>query len=180
MMVLNSSEQNQERRSNMDIGNNWETIRALFEEAFKSCAHFAVATVNEDGTPHVTPIGGLILRDDRTGYYFDEYPRKMTANLTRNPRVCILAVNADKTFWGMALVDGKFKTPPAVRLIGTVGKARQATPDEIAAWQQKIAIAKGTKGYQLLWEKMAKVRDITFDAFEPVTVGEMTADLWQA
>ncbi|MBN1662985.1 MAG: pyridoxamine 5'-phosphate oxidase family protein [Deltaproteobacteria bacterium] len=163
----------------MNIGNNWETIRTLFEEAFKSCAHFSVATVNEDGTPGVTPIGGLILRDNQTGFYFDEFPRKLSANIKRNPRVCILAVNADKAFWGMALVDGKFKTPPAVRLLGTVGEAHRATPDEIAAWQERVAIARGTKGYDILWAKMAKVRDIAFDAFEPVNLGDMTAGLWQ-
>lgn len=164
----------------MDIGNQWETIRTLFDEAFKSCAHFAVATVNENGTPHVTPIGALILRDNRTGFYFDEYPRKTNANLKRNPRVCVMAVNADKAFWGMALMEGKFRKPPAVRLSGTVGESRPATPDEVGAWQKKIAIAKGTKGYDLMWRQMARVRDITFDSFEPIDLKEMTVDLWKA
>jgi predicted pyridoxine 5'-phosphate oxidase superfamily flavin-nucleotide-binding protein len=48
----------------MEIGKHWETIRTIFEEAYKSCSHFAIATVNEDGSPHVTPIGALILRDN--------------------------------------------------------------------------------------------------------------------
>ncbi|GAH09230.1 unnamed protein product [marine sediment metagenome] len=78
----------------MDISNHWETIRGIFEEAYKSCLHFAVATVNDDGTPHVTPIGALFLRADQTGFYFDEYPSKMPENLRRNPRVCILAILA--------------------------------------------------------------------------------------
>jgi uncharacterized protein len=47
----------------MKIGKHWEMIKTIFEEAYKSCSHFAVATVNEDGSPHVTPIGALILRD---------------------------------------------------------------------------------------------------------------------
>ena len=63
--------------------------------------------------------------------------------------------------------------------MGTVGELRKATPDEVEAWQKKIAIAKGTKGYALLWEKFARVRDIIFDSFEPVLVGEMTKGLWQ-
>jgi uncharacterized protein len=162
----------------MEIGNHWETIRAVFEEGYKSCLHFAVATVNEDGSPHVTPIGSLILRDNQTGFYFEENPVGMPRNLKRNPRVCILAMNANMTFWGTAFMQGKFATPPAVRLSGTVGKLRQATPEEIALWQEKIAIAKGTKGYQLLWEKFGQVRDITFDSFEPVNAGEMTQGLW--
>lgn len=162
----------------MEIGKHWETIRAVFEEGFKSCSHFAVATVNEDGSPHVTPIGALILRQDRTGFYFEENPISMPRNLERNPRVCILAVNADKVFWGQSLIEGKFLTSPAVRLMGRAGELREATEEEVAAWQEKIAIAKGTKGYTLLWEKFGRVRDITFDAFEPVLVGEMTNGLW--
>jgi predicted pyridoxine 5'-phosphate oxidase superfamily flavin-nucleotide-binding protein len=162
----------------MEIGNHWETIRTVFDEAYKSSLHFAVATVNEDGSPHITPIGALILRDNRTGFYFEENPQRMPLNLKRNPRVCILAVNANMQFWGKALVDGKFPAPPAVRLSGLAGELREATADEVAAWQEKIAIAKGTIGYKLLWEKFAKVRDINFDSFEPVNVGEMTSGLW--
>jgi uncharacterized pyridoxamine 5'-phosphate oxidase family protein len=162
----------------MEIGKHWETIRAVFEEGYKSCVHFAVATVNEDGSPHVTPIGALILREDQTGFYFEENPTRMPLNLKRNPRVCILAVNADKLFWGKALLEGKFTSPPAVRLSGMVGDLRNATADEVALWQDKIAIAEGTKGYKLLWEKFAQVRDITFDSFDPVYVGEMTGGLW--
>jgi uncharacterized protein len=162
----------------MEIGKHWETIRAVFEEGYKSCFHFAVATVNEDGSPHVTPIGALILCDNQTGFYFEENPIRLPHNLQANSRVCILAVNADKLFWGKALVEGKFTTPPAVRLSGTARELRAATPAEVAAWQEKIAIAKGTKGYKLLWEKFAQVRDITFDSFEPVNVGEMTSSLW--
>jgi predicted pyridoxine 5'-phosphate oxidase superfamily flavin-nucleotide-binding protein len=163
----------------MEIGKHWETIRTIFDEAYNSCSHFAVATINEDGSPHVSPIGALILRDNQTGFYFEENPKKMPRNLKRNPRVCILAVNADKLFWGKALLEGKFMTPPAVRLSGTAGELRKATADEVASWQEKIAIAKGTKGYKLLWENFGQVRDITFDSFEPVLLGEMTGDLWE-
>jgi len=155
----------------MDISNHWETIRGIFEEAYKSCLHFAVATVNDDGTPPVTPIGALFLRADQTGFYFDEYPSKMPENLRRNPRVCILAVNADKLFWVRSLMDGKFSAPPAVRLMGTVGKLREATSEEIVAWQERIALAKGLKGYHLMWERMGRVRDIRFEAFKPVYLG---------
>ena len=69
----------------MEIGKHWETIRAVFEEGFKSCSHFAVATVNEDGSPHVTPIGALILREDQTGFYFEENPTKDAAQSETKP-----------------------------------------------------------------------------------------------
>jgi len=72
----------------MEIGKHWTTIREIFEEAYKSCLHFAVASVNEDGSPHVTPIGALFLRENRTGFYFEEYPSKMPENLKRYTRVC--------------------------------------------------------------------------------------------
>jgi len=163
----------------MEIKKNWATIQSIFDEAFKSCMHFAVATVCENGSPHVTPIGALILRDNQTGFYFEENPIIMPCNLKNNPRVCILAVNADKLFWGNALVSGKFPAPPAVRLSGIAGSLRQATPDEIRLWQEKIKLAKGTKGYQLLWSSFSHVRDVTFDSCGPVDVGEMTGKLWK-
>jgi hypothetical protein len=162
----------------MEIGKHWETIRSVFGEGSKSCLHFAFATVNDDGSPHVTPIGSLILRSDKTGFYFEDTTTKMPSNLKRNPRVYIMAVNSDLAYWGNSLMEGKFTSPPAVRLSGTVGELRNATADELAAWQEKIAILKGTKGYELLWSKMIKVRDITFDSFDPVNMGEMTAGLW--
>ncbi len=162
----------------MEIGSNWNIIRQVFDEAQKSCFHYAVATVNGDGSPSVAPIGSLILRDNLTGYYLEEFPSRMGKNLDRNPRVCVLAVNADKMYWGKSLMDGKFATPPAARLTGTAGKLRQATPDEVAGWQKKVALVSKTKGYKLMWENMTHARDITFDGFEPVETGEMTAGLW--
>jgi hypothetical protein len=105
----------------------WNLIRPIFDNAFKSCMHFSMATVNEDGSPHLTPIGSLILREDPTGYFFDEYCTRTRDNLSRNPRVCFLAVNADRTFWVKSLIVGKFSAPPAVRLMGTVKELREAT-----------------------------------------------------
>jgi hypothetical protein len=162
----------------MEIGEHWETIRNIFEQAFPSCMHYAFATVNERGEPNVTPIGALVLRPDRTGFYFEEYPVHLPANIEKNNRVCVLAVNANLQFWGKALTEGKFETPPAVRLYGAVGDRRPATQEEINAFLDKLKMVKETKGYKLLWEKMKTVRDIQFDSFEPVLTGEMTRDLW--
>lgn len=163
----------------MEIGKHWETIRSVFNEAFPSCMHYAFATINEKGWPHVTPIGGLVLRDDCTGYYFEEYPVHLPANIEKNNRVCVLAVNAKLQFWGKALAEGKFDSPPAVRLYGTVGERRQATPEEINSFLDRLKMVKETKGYKMLWENMKTVRDIKFDSFEPVLTGEMTRDLWK-
>jgi len=163
----------------MEIANNWDTIRKVFDEAWKSCLHYAVASVGKDGTPHVTPIGGLYLRDDQTGFYFEEFPSRLPENLKSNSRVCIMAVNADKIFWSKSLLEGKFDSPPGVRLIGTVGERRPATPGEIEAWQKKVGFAKAMKGYKIMWENMSHVRDIKFESYEPIYLSQMTEGLLQ-
>jgi hypothetical protein len=109
----------------MEIGKHWKTIQMIFQESRGSSMHYAVATVNEDGSPHVTPMGALFLFGNKTGFCFDEFPVNMSRNLERNPRVCILAVNSNPTFWQKSLLAGKFETPPAVRLMGPVGKKRE-------------------------------------------------------
>ncbi|MBN1375673.1 MAG: pyridoxamine 5'-phosphate oxidase family protein [Dehalococcoidia bacterium] len=161
----------------MEIGDNWTTIRKVFDEAYKSCFHFAVASVNSDGSPHITPIGGLFLRDDHSGFYFEEFPSRLPENLNHNKRVCILAVNADKMFWGKSLMDGKFSSPPGVRLTGIVGDLSEASTEESALWQKKVGFARAMKGYKIIWQDMRHVRDIKFDSFEPVHLVEMTDGL---
>ena len=163
----------------MDIEKHWKTIQTVFQESRDSSLHYALATVNENGSPRVTPIGALFLRENKTGFYFEEFPVDMSRNLDRNPRICILAVNSNPTFWLTSLVDGRFETPPAVRLMGSVGKKRAGTKEEISLWQDHVKPACGTKGHDILWKNMRMVRDIQFDSFEPVLCGEMTQDLWK-
>ena len=153
-------------------------IQEIFEESRKSSMHFAVATVSKDGTPHVAPIGALFLREDNTGFCFDEFTVNMSKNVDENQKVAILAVNSSPTFWQKSLVDGKFATAPGVRLIGSMGNKRKAISEEIALWQNHVKMAQGTKGHDILWKNMQTVRDIYFDSFEPVSCGEMTQGLW--
>jgi predicted pyridoxine 5'-phosphate oxidase superfamily flavin-nucleotide-binding protein len=162
----------------MNIGNHWKTIQMVFEQT-RSTMHCAMATISKDGFPHITPIGSLFLRDNGTAFYFDEFPVHMCRNLENNPRVCILAVNSDPKFWTKSLMDGKFETPPGVRLMGSVGEKREATEEEIAAWQNHVKLARGTKGYDIMWKNMRTVRDIYFNSFEPVLCGAMTHGLWE-
>ena len=56
---------------------------------------------------------------------------------------------------------------------------REATADEAAMWENHVAFARGMKEYELLWGNMRFVRDINFDSFEPVNMGEMTEGLWK-
>ncbi len=161
----------------MEIGDRWGMISKVFDEAYKSCFHFAIATVNEDGSPHVTPIGGLFLREAGTGFFFEEFPSRLPQNLEKNPRISVLAVNADKIFWGKSLVEGKFATPPGARLSGSVGPLREATAEEMEMWQKKVGLLRATKGYKIMWEGMHRVRDIKFDSYEPIYLAEMTQSL---
>ena len=48
----------------LPLDEQWETARALVNRAFRNSLHYAFASVNADGTPHVTPIGSMLLRAD--------------------------------------------------------------------------------------------------------------------
>lgn len=161
----------------MNIIENWDMIKGTLQVAMKSSRHLSFATVTEDGSPHVTPIGSLILRDDCTGYYFEEYTKQMPANLKNNQNVSILAVNSGFWFWIKSLYSGNFSSHPGIRLHGKVGDRRLATEGEIAAWQNRVKSARKTKGYELIWKNLKYVRDIQFNAFEPITAGKMTKNL---
>ena len=80
-----------------------------------------MASVGEDGLPHVAPIGALFLREDRTGFFFDEFTVGTSRNVKQNPRVCILAVNSTQAFWQTSLFAGKFTTPPRREAHGFFG-----------------------------------------------------------
>jgi uncharacterized protein len=163
----------------MEIGKQWETVQLVFQEALNSSLHYALASVNEDGSPHLTPIGALFLRENRTGFFFDVFSVEMSSNFDRDPRVCVLAVNSHKPYWLKSFITGRCDTPPSVRLTGTVGKKREATDEEVAMWRKHTEFARGMKGYELLWGNMQFVRDIYFDSFKPVNMGEMTKGLWK-
>lgn len=158
----------------------WITVRDLVNRSFRSSLHYAVASVNSDGTPHVTPIGSLLLKENEpAGFYFELFTKQLPHNLDEQPRICILAVNSSKWFWLRALLLGRFPSPPAVRLRGTVGERRQATPEEIARWRKRVGWTRWFKGHQLLWGNLRFVRDIHFESIEPVRLGRMTKGIWQ-
>jgi hypothetical protein len=158
----------------MRIDEHWADIKQLFRQSFRSSFHYAVASVNENGEPHVTPIGSLILGKPGHGLYFEEFPKQLPRNLQTNKQVCVLAVNSSRWFWIKSLLGGKFTSPPAVRLYGTVGEVRDATQKEVKLWQHRVKRVSFTKGHALMWAEMRMVRDIEFSRVEPVHMGEMT------
>ncbi len=162
----------------MDLKDNWTTVKALFRDAFNSSFHYAIATVRENGEPHVTPIGSLILGRPGQGFYFEKFTQRLASNVETNKRVCVLAVNSSRWFWLKSLIAGKFASAPSVRLYGVAKGLRPATEREKLLWQRRVNRARLTKGHKLMWRDMHMVREIEFDRFEPVHIGPMTHGLW--
>lgn len=48
----------------MDLRTDWLAIKKVFEAGVRSSKHCAVASVDKQLRPHVTPIGFMFLRDD--------------------------------------------------------------------------------------------------------------------
>jgi hypothetical protein len=167
-------------RTIMNVSENWGEVEKIFRASFKSSFHYAVASVNENCEPHVTPIGSLMLGDPGHGFYFEKFPENLKSNLNDNKHICVLAVNSSKWFWFKSLFLGRFTEPPAVRLRGTVGEVRDATETELGRWQRRVRRVRYTKGHALIWAGMSKVRDIEFTGIEPVSIGEMTRGHWGA
>ena len=162
----------------MDLIANWKDVKYLFKKSFKSSFHYAIATVTENGEPHVTPIGSLILGKPGHGFYFEKFTQHLPLNYASNRNICVLAVNSSRWFWLKSLVGGRFTSPPAVRLHGVAGDLREATGTEIALWQKRVRRVSFSKGHAMLWRSMSMVRDIEFTRIEPVHIGKMTRDTW--
>lgn len=158
----------------MQIEQDWLMIKKIFKQSFLSSFHYSIATVDENGKPHVTPIGSLILGKSGQGIYFEKFPCKLPNNLKENPAISVLAVNSGRGFWLKSLVRGRFSQPPAIRLQGEAGKLRAATNKEIELWHKRIKLMKFTAGYRIMWQDMKMVREIEFTKVETVKIGSMT------
>lgn len=161
----------------MDMHKDWEKIKNIFNQATNSSGHHALASVNEDGSPHITPIGSFMLGKVGKGFYFEKFTTKMPQNFETNKQVCVLAVNGGKWFWIKAILLGRFSSPPAVRLFGEVGERRKATEAEMKLWNKRVGGLSFSKGYKLMWSGMSMVREVRFTEVKPVRIGKMTRDL---
>lgn len=161
------------------LDDHWAEIRRVVERGQKSMLHCAIASVSPDGAPHVTPMGTVFLRDDRTGFYFDKYSSALARNVEAHPGICLMAVNASPLFWLRSLLGGRFVSPPGVRLYGTVGQLRLATEEELQRVEARIRSTRWTKGHRLIWSSFTHVRDIKFTSFRPVSYPSMMDHLWK-
>ncbi len=163
----------------MEIEQHWPAIKQLFKQAFASSMHCSIASVNADGEPHITPIGSVILGKPGKAIYFERFPKQLPLNLQGNNKICVLAVNSSRWYWLKSLLAGKFAQPPAIRLIGTAGKLRPASEQEIAIWQRRVKLLSRTKGHALMWKDMSAVRELEFTHAEPIQLGKTTSNNWQ-
>jgi uncharacterized protein len=155
----------------------WGEIQRVVTRAQRSTGHFAIGSVRADGMPTVTPVGTLFLREDRTGYYFDQYTSMLARNLDADPRVCLMAVDSGSLFWFRSLLTGRFATLPGVRLYGTASARRVATADELARVRRRVRPMRLLKGGRLLWSDFTHVRDIAFTEARAVRCPVMMSHL---
>jgi uncharacterized protein len=161
----------------MDIKRDWTEIRKHFNKCFRSNFHVAIASVDKNNNPTVTPIGSLFLNNNQTGFYFEKFPTKLPENSNINKNICILAVNSNTLFWLTSLFKGKFRSYPAIKLYGEMGEKRKASDAEIQRLNSRMRITKGFKGNHYLWRDMQFVRDIAFIRAEKINLGKMTEAL---
>lgn len=161
----------------INLENNWQKIRTHFSKSFGANMHVAIASVNKDNQPTVTPIGSLFLNDNQTGFYFEKFATKLNSNSKINNKICVLAVNSSKWFWLKSLFKMSFSEYPAVKFYGELGVKRDATQKEYRAFQRRIRQTKRLKGSKYLWQDMSMVREIKFTKGEKINLGKMTKDL---
>jgi hypothetical protein len=137
----------------------WDVVRDVVR---RSTGPLAIASVDADGAPTITPIGTVFLRDDCTGFYFDQYTERLTQNLDRDPRVCVMAVVSGPAFWLRSLLEGRFRKAIGVRLNGTAGPRRPATVEELDAVRRRVRLSQLTRGGRALWSEFSHARDLTF------------------
>lgn len=163
-----------------DIETHWPEIRRVCRGVYSTSLHFSIASVNPGGTPHLSPIGSLRLLKDCRATYFEIFTQQMPANLEAGSRVCVLGVNSSKLLWLGALWKGRFASPPGVRLMGTAGERRTATEEERAWWRRQVKPFRRMKGFEGMWgdRNLAQVRELHFDAFKPIQLGEIASGFW--
>ena len=157
---------------------NWERICKFWGKISHATAspnipYCVFATVNEDGSPRIAPYSSLILCENKKGFFFDQFAQQMTKNFDRDRKISILLLKTSRWFWVKAVLFGKFDHAPGIRLMGSVGKKREAEVQEIDAFKRSLRMLKSFRGYEPLWGNMKYCRDILFESFETVKCGPM-------
>lgn len=152
----------------------WSSARQIVRRAAGSSMHCSIASVNADGSPHVTPIGSLMLGSRGAATYLDVFNTRLAANVDRDPNVAIIAVDSRQTMWLRSLLGGRFVVPPGIRLIGTVGAARPVTDEEIEKFYRFIGPLRRTRGGRAVWGSIDQARDVEVTRVQGLNMGPMT------
>jgi len=153
-----------------------EIFKTKIKPLFAQAMFCSIATVNEKGFAHVSPIGSVVLLNKNKGIYFEKFTKSIPKNAITNQYATIMSVNDGKWFWLKSLMQGKFKKPPAIRLLVKLGELRKGTDQEGQIFKRKVNIFKRTKGYQLLWKDMSHIREFEIIKYKPVFISTMTSD----
>lgn len=149
----------------------WPEIRALRKRTLFA----AIATVDEDGLPHVTPVGSVFLHPtEPRGYYHPLMVKALRRHLRERRRFSLLFVDPAVRTWLPALVKGRFDRLVAARLTGYAdGPPRRATEDEVERWKRVVRPVRWTRGHDLMWSKVTLTQELVFDGYRPVSFGPM-------
>ncbi len=147
-----------------------QKIKPLFSQA----VYCSIATVNEDGHPHITPIGSVVLNNKSQGWFFQKFTKGIPTNASHCKYATIMAVNDGAWFWLKSLIKGRFNKPPAMRLQVKLGPLRPATEAEMHKFQRRVKVFTLTKGHAMLWQDMSEVREFEILDYKPVFIGKMT------
>jgi hypothetical protein len=153
-----------------DLQRIWPQVR----QVFAGPGARVIASVNADGSPHVTPIGTLALRHDCTGYYLERFPTHLPRNIERDDRICVYADQSGLLTWLRHLIRGRFDRLVAIRLVGRAGARRPSTEQERERFLRQVRIFRWTRGHDLLWGNLQYARDLVFDSYVPIEAGQMT------
>lgn len=153
-----------------------EIFNQKIKPLFAKSTFCSIATINSEGFAHVSPIGSVILYDKSHGVFFEKFSKKIPENIKINQLATIMCVNDGKWFWLKSLLKGKFKTPPAIRLVVKFGALREEKKEEGKIFKRKVNIFKATKGYQLLWSDMSHLREFEIIDCKPVYISSMTSE----
>ncbi len=156
---------------------NWDRNKEYCEKTLKSSPCY-IATTDKNGIPYITPFGSLLFNEDQKGYICELFSNNCKKNMEQNNNICIMIIRSSKWLWVKALSFGQFHVLPGIRLIGTVSEMRKGTAEEEQRLRKIVRPYKMFKGYNLLWKNMGDVRDIHFDYYEPIRLGNLTSNLY--
>ena len=155
----------------------WAMVRRIVPRAIRSSLHCSISSINEDGSPHVTPIGSFLPTTTARGVYIDVFNAQLAAQVDRDPRVTILALDSGPGRWARSFLTGTFVAPPGVRLVGTVGPRRPSTQQEIDRFHRPVGPLRRTRGGRRRWASLAVTRDVEIERVVPIRMGRMTRGL---